>query len=167
MGGTGNEPHFTNEYLSLDVRWLQRQRVLAPGRGFKLQSARDGELLATVEVPAAGPDPPPPGARRRMGGKVLRGALGVDTLHLWRRAGVVSLPGGWLRAARGDPVRRPDLRLSALLRADLPYPATGGLRALGLEGGEDPGAAGLAEQVQQRQAEGDALAHVRAAGGHV
>jgi hypothetical protein len=83
MGGTGNEPHFTNEYLSLDVRWLQRQRVLAPGRGFKLQSARDGDLLATVEVPAAGPDPPPSGARRRMEGEALRGAAGLDTLQLW------------------------------------------------------------------------------------
>ncbi|MDG4595957.1 MAG: DUF927 domain-containing protein [Candidatus Contendobacter sp.] len=43
--------------------------------------------------------------------------------HIWRHAGLVSLPGAGLWATGGDPVQRCDLRLLALLPAGLSQPA--------------------------------------------
>jgi putative DNA primase/helicase len=50
----------------------------------------------------------------------------LDTLPPWRAAGVVPLPGGRMRAARGCSLRRFNLRLSALSQAGLSVPAGNG-----------------------------------------
>jgi hypothetical protein len=54
MGGTGSGRRCTDEYLRLDVRRLKREGLLEPGSVFALESPRDGETLASVEVPADG-----------------------------------------------------------------------------------------------------------------
>lgn len=54
MGGFGSGRHggrgTTNNYRSLDVRRLQRERMLTPGHAFKWQWTRDGKAVASVQM---------------------------------------------------------------------------------------------------------------------
>jgi len=54
MGGFGSGKQggkdTTNNYRSLDVRRLQRERMLTPGHAFKWQWTRDGEEVASIQI---------------------------------------------------------------------------------------------------------------------
>lgn len=54
MGGFGSGRHggksTTSDYRSLDVRKLQRERILAPGRTFSWQWTRNGEKVASIQI---------------------------------------------------------------------------------------------------------------------
>lgn len=54
MGGFGSGKSgghaTTSDYRSLDVRKLQREGTLAPGRAFSWQWTRDGEKMASIQI---------------------------------------------------------------------------------------------------------------------
>lgn len=54
MGGFGSGKHggkdTTNNYRSLDVRKLQRERMLTPGHAFQWQWTRDGKEVASIHM---------------------------------------------------------------------------------------------------------------------
>ena len=135
MGGMGSGRRYqggkdtTNDYRTLDVRRLQRDGFLAAGQSFGWSWMRNGKNEASINTDRSRPGNP--GYRHQRGGSndwtdqsypVL---LAVDTLHLWRAASVVPLPGKRMRAARGAAVYRGygHFRLPTLLSAGLLQPA--------------------------------------------
>ena len=58
MGGIGSGRGFqggknvTSDMLALDIRWLKREGLLAPGRSFNMQWKCNGENRATIKIEA-------------------------------------------------------------------------------------------------------------------
>lgn len=57
MGGRGSGRHWhcgakdtTDDYRTLDVRWLQRDGLLVPGRAFGWNWLRNEETVASIQV---------------------------------------------------------------------------------------------------------------------
>jgi hypothetical protein len=134
MGGFGSGrgqsgKDTTSDYRALDVRRLQRDGLLTPGRSFGWNWTRNGERWppSRCERKPTGDSQLPSTSkwRQRLATDGIPGAIWNGQLHAWRTAGLVSLPGTRMRAARGDAVYRRfrHLRLSALLQAGLCQPA--------------------------------------------
>jgi hypothetical protein len=113
--------------LALDVRRVQRDGLLIPGRASTWKWARNGEKVASIQMRAEAGRVILDYSSRSNGGEwqaieypVL---TGVDGLHARWTSGVVPLPGQGMRATCGDPLRRFNLRVSALSQAGLCLPA--------------------------------------------
>lgn len=56
MGGAGSGRHFqfgadtTDDYRSIDVRWLKRRRMLRPGASGSLTWSRQGEVVGSIQI---------------------------------------------------------------------------------------------------------------------
>ena len=58
MGGSGSGRHFqfgadtTDDYRSIDVRWLKRRDMLRPGASGSLTWSRHGAVVASIQIKA-------------------------------------------------------------------------------------------------------------------
>jgi hypothetical protein len=128
MGGFGSGrgqggKDTTSDMQTLDIRRLQRDGLLDPGRAFGWQWTRNGEQVASIQIRTEVDRVMLSYRSRNNGGEWQPMEYPVDLewtpCQPWRSAGVVSLPGKRMRAARGDSLRRYDLRLSTLLPSGL------------------------------------------------
>jgi hypothetical protein len=129
MGGFGSGrgqggKDTTSDMQTLDIRRLQRDGLLDPGRAFGWQWTRNGEQVA-IDPGRTEVDRVMLSYRsRNNGGEWQPMEYPVDLewtpchLRAERRAWF-RLPGKRMRAARGDSLRRYDLRLSTLLPSGL------------------------------------------------
>jgi hypothetical protein len=111
MGGFGSGrgqggKDTTSDMRPLDIRRLQRDGLLTPGRAFGWHWTRQ-RRRGGINPDANGSRPrdsqlPKPKQRRRVATDGIPGLSGMDGLQPWRAAGVVPLPGARMRAARGD-----------------------------------------------------------------
>jgi hypothetical protein len=128
MGGFGSGrgqrgKNTTSDMRPLDIRKLQRDGLLTPGRAFGWHWTRQ-RRRGGINPDANGSRPrdsqlPKPKQWWRVATDGIPRQSGMDGLQSWRAAGVVPLPGARMRAARGDSLRRFNLRLSALSQAGL------------------------------------------------
>jgi len=125
--GSGNRWRYgakstTDDFRTLDVRRWAREGVLKPGYGVGCQWTRDGETVASIQMRAE-QDRVILIYRHRSGDGEWKdehyAVRIVRTVQPRRFPRLVHLPGRRLWAARGDPLRRRHLRLSALLSARL------------------------------------------------
>ena len=151
MGGFGSGrgqggKDTTSDMRALDIRRLQRDGLLTPGRAFGwnwLTEWRNGGIN-----PDANRSRPrdsqlsKPKQWRRVATDGIPRLSGMDTLQPWRAAGVVSLPGARMRATGGDPVRWSRLCLSSLSQAGL-CSASGNLTMTERHDGPTPSGGGL------------------------
>ena len=133
MGGFGSGrgqggKDTTSDMRALDIRRLHRDGLLTPGRAFNWQWSINGETVAdiNIRVETGRVMLKKPKQRWRVAINGIPRHSGMDTLLPWWAAGVVSLPGPRVRAARGNSLRWFNLRLSALSQAGLSVPAGNG-----------------------------------------
>nr|VFJ66706.1 MAG: hypothetical protein BECKDK2373C_GA0170839_11537 [Candidatus Kentron sp. DK] len=113
--GSGRRWHYdakdtTGDYRSIDVRRLQRDGLLAPGRAFNWQWFRDDEVVGSIRVLTEA-DRVILDYRHQRGDsdwkeKNYPVLPGLDSLQLWRKTRLVPLPRPQLRAGRGNPLQR-------------------------------------------------------------
>jgi hypothetical protein len=175
--GSGNRLHpgaksTTDDYRTLDVRRWSQEGMVRPGYCGGWQWTRNGEIVASIWMRAETGHVVLTDWHRSesggMGGRTVPGAHRANAVQLWRLALMVHLPSARLRSARGYPLRRGHLRLSALLPSRLHQLTRGRGRPCSKTRGQAPRAPRLEARCPQwggRKGEMDAVADLRTAGG--